>query len=44
MKKEQPAQIQLELPDYSYEYEQFLKTKKQKEITEDQTVIIIDLY
>lgn len=39
---EKPAQIQLELPDYSYEYEQWLKKKEQtKEKLE--TVIVIDI-
>jgi hypothetical protein len=40
---EQPAQIQLELPDYSYEYEQWLK-KKQETSKQEETVIVIDIY
>jgi hypothetical protein len=41
---EQPTQIQLELPDYSYEYEQWLKKKEQQNIQKDESVIIIDIY
>jgi len=38
----QPIQIQLELPDYSYEYEQYLN--KVKEDKKEETVIIIDIH
>ncbi len=34
--------IQLELPDYSYEYEQWLK--KQEENKKEETVVIIDIF
>jgi hypothetical protein len=40
--KQQIQQIQLELPNYSYEYEQYLK--KQEIKTQEETVIIIDIY
>jgi hypothetical protein len=42
---ERPAQIQLGLPDYRYDYEQWLK-KKQNEEQEDkkETVIVLDIY
>lgn len=37
--------IQLELPDYSYEYEMWLKKKEEEQKKEKkETVIIIDLY
>lgn len=37
--------IQLQLPDYSYEYEMWLKQKEEQEKKEKkETVIIIDLY
>ncbi len=41
--KEQPAQIQLELPDYSRMYYEYMKKKQQETKTED-SVIIIDIY
>ena len=41
--QERPAQIQLELPDYSAMYYDYLK-KKQQEIKEEETVIIIENY
>lgn len=44
-KQDQPSQIQLELPDYSYEYEQYLrKEQEKKEKTPEERVIIIELY
>ncbi len=42
---ERPTQIQLELPDYRYDYEQWLKKKEQQEEeNKKETVIILDLY
>ena len=41
--KEQPAQIQLELPDYSQIYYEYMK-KKEQEVKPEDTVIIIDIY
>jgi hypothetical protein len=41
--KEQPSQIQLELPDYSQIYYEYIKKKEQDTKPED-TVIIIDIY
>jgi hypothetical protein len=41
--KEQPSQIQLELPDYSKAYYEYLQKKEQENKQED-TVIIIDIY
>lgn len=44
IRDERPAQIQLELPDYSYAYEEW-KRKQNSEITStNNTVIIIDNY
>jgi hypothetical protein len=36
-------QLQLELPDYTLDYEEYLKKKESKTKTEE-TVIIIDLF
>lgn len=37
--------IQLEIPDYTLEYEEYLRQKKNKEEdTAQETVIIIDIY
>jgi len=41
--QESPIQIQLELPDYSAMYYEYMK-KKEKEVKEEQTVIIIENY
>jgi hypothetical protein len=41
--KEQPAQIQLELPDYSKMYYEYMQKKEQENKQED-TVVIIDIY
>ena len=41
-KKEEPQQIQLELPDYSHQYEEWLR-KKEENKTKD-GVVIIDLF
>ncbi len=38
---ESPQQIQLELPDYSQAYYEWLKKQESKE---EETVVIIDLY
>jgi hypothetical protein len=38
---ESPQQIQLELPDYSQAYYEWLKKQESKE---EETVIVIDLY
>ena len=43
MQQESPQQIQLELPDYRLEYEEWLRKQEAKQET-DQTVIIIDIY
>lgn len=43
LQKEQPAQIQLELPDYSYAYEQWIRKQKEKETVVEETVIIIEI-
>lgn len=46
-RKEQEVdnRIQLEIPDYTLEYEEWLRKKKQDERdTEPETVIIIDIY
>ena len=43
--KNQPAQIQLELPDYSQMYYEWNKKKQQEnKQTVDETVVIIDIY
>ena len=44
LQKEQPTQIQLELPDYSYAYEQWKKNQESLKSEEDNSVIIIDIY
>jgi hypothetical protein len=42
---ERPVQIQLELPDYRYDYEQWLNKKKNEDEQEKKdTVIILDIY
>ncbi len=43
LQKEQPAQIQLELPDYSYAYEQWIRKQKDSEVDKEETVIIIEI-
>jgi hypothetical protein len=40
---EAPAQIQLELPDYSQMYYEYMK-KKDQESKPEEAVIIIDIY
>jgi len=35
-------QIQLEIPNYSYEYQKYIE--KQHKIKEEETVVVIDLY
>lgn len=42
-KKEQPLQIQLELPDYSQAYYDYVQ-KKEKDKEAEETVAIIDIY
>jgi hypothetical protein len=42
--KEQPAQIQLELPDYSYAYEEWLRNQESKKEQDNSSLIIIDIY
>jgi len=43
MNEQSPQQLQLELPDYRQEYEEWLrKQQKVAEVTE--TVIILDIY
>jgi len=44
LQKEQPVQIQLELPDYSYAYEQWKKKQEPFNSEEQSSVIIIDIY
>ncbi len=44
LQKEQPAQIQLELPDYSYAYEEWKRKQESHKSQEDSSVIIIDIY
>jgi hypothetical protein len=44
LQKQQPAQIQLELPDYSYAYEQWKRKQESLKREEDSNVIIIDIY
>ena len=44
LQKEQPAQIQLELPDYSYAYEEWLRKQELKKEEQNSSVIIIDIY
>lgn len=43
---EEPQQIQLELPDYSQMYWEWMKQKKEEEKKNEnsETVIIIDIY
>lgn len=41
--KYEPQQIQLELPDYSDQYHEWIK-KQNKEIKKEETVIVIDIY
>jgi hypothetical protein len=41
IQNEQPQQIQLNLPDYRYEYEQWLQ---KQEIKKEDSVVIIDIY
>lgn len=41
-REEAAQQIQLELPDYSREYYEYM-AKKQKEVKKEETVIIIDI-
>lgn len=41
--QESPVQIQLELPDYSAMYYEYMK-KKQQENKQEETVIIIENY
>jgi hypothetical protein len=49
MKKQQkqeeiaPLQIGLELPDYSYAYQEYMKKKQKEDEKEESSVIIIDL-
>lgn len=44
-KENEPQQIQLELPDYSQMYYEWLRKKEQeKPQTLDETVVIIDIY
>jgi hypothetical protein len=40
--QENPVQIQLELPDYSQMYYEYMKKKEEK--TEEETVVIIEIY
>jgi|LakMenE18May11ns_1017448.scaffolds.fasta_scaffold9788658_1 hypothetical protein len=40
--QESPVQIQLELPDYSQMYYEYMKKKEEK--TEEETVVIIEIY
>ena len=40
--QERPTQIQLELPDYSQMYYEYIKKKEEK--TQEETVVIIDIY
>lgn len=43
-KNERDRQIQLEIPDYTLEYEEWIRRKKEEEPkTEEETVIIIDI-
>ena len=42
---ERDNRIQLEIPDYSFEYEEYLKRKELEEPPKkEETVIIIDIY
>jgi hypothetical protein len=43
MDNNKPVQIQLELPDYTYQYQQWLEKQKNTKEAED-TVVIIELY
>ena len=43
MRQESPQQIQLELPDYRLEYEEWLR-KQEAKVEKEDTVIIIDIY
>ena len=43
--QEQPQQIQLELPDYSQAYYEWIRKKHQEnKDTKEETVVIIDIY
>jgi hypothetical protein len=42
--KEQPQQIQLELPDYSQAYYEYVRKKREEEDKNNETIVIIDIY
>lgn len=45
IKKENPIEIQLEVPDYTIEYEEWMQKKQREQtITNNDTVIVIDIY
>ena len=43
MQQESPQQLQLELPDYRLEYEEWVKKQEARQ-REQETVVIIDIY
>lgn len=43
MRQESPQQLQLELPDYRQEYEEWLQKQESKQQAQE-TVVIIDIY
>ena len=43
MQQESPQQLQLELPDYWLEYEEWVKKQEARQ-REQETVVIIDIY
>ena len=40
---ERPTQIHLELPDYRYDYEQWVKKKEQEELENKKETVIIEV-
>jgi hypothetical protein len=42
--KEQPQQIQLELPDYSRAYYEYMQRKQQENKKQEESIVIIDIY
>jgi hypothetical protein len=43
MQQESPQQIGLPLPDYSWEYQEWIK-KQEAKVENQETVVIIDIY
>jgi hypothetical protein len=43
-REESQKQIQIELPDYSQAYYEYMQKKKEQESKKEETVVIIDIY